>query len=172
MAQNLVLRANSETSLAELEAFVKEAKAYGMPSKTKVPITTKREPHKKTEVTLIVRLPDDARVVNGKKVKVAAKTAKQKRVDSHVKEHSGNHEGYVPPEGRKTAPKPKRIKCPVCNIRKPLVTVSGVKVIKPHQSKGEPCAGSGTQPGLTPAPAKKTAAKKPAKKSASKKGKR
>lgn len=161
MAQRLVLKATTgEVSLGELQDFLRRAKEYGMTT------TTMAE----GECSLSVPLPEKSRVVNGKKVKLAPKTAKEKRVKEQIQTHqeakatSKQPVAYVPPEGRTTPPPIKKEKCPVCNVRKPLTKVGRLTVIKPHLSKGEECKGSGSQVVAK----KKSASKKPAKKTAKK----
>lgn len=145
MAQRLVLKlkASENTSLGELKKFFDTAKEYGLPLTTEIVVDS--------DVRLSTVLPDKAHIVSGKKVSLKPKTAKQKRVEKQIENHkeekAEGKDSYVSPEGRKTQPKPKRIKCPSCGFRKPLVTVAGVKVIKPHVIKGEPCEGGGKQPG-------------------------
>jgi hypothetical protein len=66
-----------------------------------------------------------------------------KQIEEHRKLPPEERPGYVPPvEG---TPKQRKHKCPVCNWKKPVVTISGIKVIKPHVRNGEECPGGSTQ---------------------------
>ena len=147
MGQRLVLKTDKkEIPLTDLLKFVKTATDYGLkPSQVSAKVGVVKQ-----EVTITLDLPLRVRVAEGKKVVVRAKTAKKKAIEKQIEEHKekkeqGESEGYVPPVGRKTAPKPQKIKCPVCNVRKPVQKINKVRVIKPHVSKGEPCPGSGQQ---------------------------
>jgi hypothetical protein len=147
MGQLLVLRAKGNSTLSELVEFTKRAEQHGVNGKEEVEWTLDTETQ---TLRLMIGLPDNVRIVNGKKVAVRSKTKKQKLVAEQLEEHKkekaeGKKVGYRPPAGKKGPAKRKMVKCSVCDIRKPVVTVAGVKVVKPHQSKGEPCAGGGVQ---------------------------
>jgi hypothetical protein len=150
MAQRLVLKTEKTIALGELGRFYKSATAYGMASDTEVDVHITLEGEAIVGVSLLLDLPTKVRVADGKRVVVRPKTAKQKAVETQIKEHKnkkakGEQEAYVPPVGRKTAPKQEKAKCPVCNVRKPVVRLNRMKTIKPHVSQGEPCPGSGEQ---------------------------
>lgn len=170
MAQRLVLRAKEGTvPLSELRRFVETAEEYGAGG------ASASYDLEKKELRIMLSLPKDVRVVDGRKVKIKPKTKRQQAVDEQIKEHkeskkSGKGEGYVPPVGRKTPPKGMKVKCPVCDTKKAVVKVSGVESVKPHISRGEPCLGSGAQVvsagrgkgkvAVDPRPQKKTKKKK------------
>jgi hypothetical protein len=141
MGQRLVLKSkNKEVLLSDLRAFLNMVEEFKLPPSTVFPVAR--------DIVLSVDLPKDQRIVNGRKVRVKGKTKKAVKVAEQITEHkeSEQKQGYVPPVGRKTAPKGVKRKCPVCNVNKPVVTIGGVKVVKPHVVKGEPCAGSGNTP--------------------------
>lgn len=145
MAQVLRLKTDKKKlSLKELDIFVATAKKYGVPLTELVTVSSSSG-----ELVLTKTLPLKVRVVDGQKVVLRQKTKKQQRVDKQIKEHNQKttkeKPGYVPPEGRKTAPKQRKVKCPICNTRKPVVKVAGVAAIKAHVSHGESCPGSGMQ---------------------------
>jgi hypothetical protein len=146
MAQVLRLATEKKKlSLKDMKIFVSTAEQYGLALSETVDVSSKG-----SELVLTRALPLKVRVVNGKKVVLRQKTNKQRKVEKQIKDHNSKEAkekpGYVPPEGKKSGPKGKKIKCPVCNTRKPVVKVAGAGTsIKPHVSHGEPCAGSGAQ---------------------------
>lgn len=145
MGQRVVLKAtNGKVSLSELAAFLKVTRDYGIPLSEEADASMDSG-----ELRISRELPSHVRVIGGKRVVLRQKTKKQQQVDDQIKEHkeepAGEKKGYVPPVGRKTAPKVQKKKCPVCNVKKPLVKIAGVRVIKPHVSHGEPCEGGGQQ---------------------------
>lgn len=155
MGQRLVLRANEEVSINELEDFTKRAKDYGLNGKNTAKIEITEEANEGEEdftysLRLVCELPEGVRVVGGKKHIVRPKTKKQNEVEQQITEHkekkkNGEKEAHVPPAGQKGPTKTRKIKCPNCNVRKPVVKRAGITVIKPHVIKGEPCEGGGTQ---------------------------
>lgn len=155
MGQRLVLRANEEVSISELEEFAKKAKEYGLNGKNLAKIEITEEANEGEEdftysLRLVCELPEGVRVAAGKKHIVRPKTKKQVEVEKQITEHkekkeNGEKQAHVPPAGQKGPTKVRKVKCPVCNVRKPVVKRAGISVIKPHVVKGEPCAGSGEQ---------------------------
>lgn len=152
MARRLVLKTTGdEMSFHDLQLFVEGAKKLGIDASASIDVDVENEGANQ-EVTIVrfgVTVPND-RLVTGERVKIKKKTKKQRAVENQIKEHkekkqNGKKEAYVPPVGRTSPPKPSKIKCPECNIRKPIQTVGGVKAIKPHVSHGDPCPGSGLQ---------------------------
>jgi hypothetical protein len=102
-------------------------------------------------LTISWSLPKDEKIVNGRRYKIKPKTKREQAVAKQISEHkqakeNGEEtEGYVPPVGRTTPPKATKIKCPRCGIRKPVQKVNRMRILKPHQHRGEPCEGSGVQ---------------------------
>lgn len=145
MSQKLVMKTEKKKlTLKELATFVKVAQEYGLPTTEVIDVSASGK-----EVMFSKVLPLKVRVVDGKRVVLRQKTKKQRAVEKQINDHNSTpvkeKPGYVPPEGRRTAPKVQKVKCPKCNVRKPVVKVAGVKAIKPHISKGDPCPGGGTQ---------------------------
>lgn len=148
MPKRLVLTARdkAEISLADLEKFVETARLYGVSKKNAA-----WEVDEDGILRFGVSIPPDMKVLGGRRVvKIKKKTKGGQAVDKQLDEHDakkkkGEREAYVPPVGRKGPPKPKKIKCPRCGIRKPITKVNKMNVLKPHQAKGEPCPGSGVQ---------------------------
>lgn len=144
MGQRLVLKTSKKRlSLKEMKQFVTVAEQYGVPLSEEVDVTSSRG-----ELLFTKSLPKMVRVVDGKKYVLRPKSKRQKQVEKQIKEHKEKpveEKKYVPPVGRTTAPSKTKIKCPVCNVRKPVQKIGGVSVVKPHVSKGDPCPGSGTQ---------------------------
>lgn len=144
MGQRLVLRAKDEVSIGEIADFAKKALEYGLTNKEGAKVSVGED----GSLRLIAELPAGVRVVAGKKHVIRPQTKKQVRVKQHVEEAkekkaNGESVGHVPPvDGPK---KQRKVKCPVCNVRKPVVKRSGISVIKPHVVKGEECSGSGEQ---------------------------
>ncbi len=146
MAQRLVFTADGDTTIQELNAFIKAASSYGIAESASISVT-----HDGDETRLSIAIPNIGQEVAARKVKPM--TPKQERVKKQIENHRakkarGEVEAYVPPEGRTTPSKVKKSKCPVCNIKKPLTKVGKITVVKPHLSKGENCAGSGNEPAL------------------------
>lgn len=145
MAQRLVLRAkDGKVPVREIEQFANTAVQYG------VKMESASFDVVDGELRIMVTLPKDVRVVGAKTIKLKAKTAKEQAVEKQIADHkkkkkNGETAPYVPPVGRKGKPPVQKAKCPVCNVRKPIVTIAGVKSIKPHVVKGEPCSGGGQQ---------------------------
>lgn len=78
---------------------------------------------------------------------VRAEKERRERAQKQIEEHRAlppdQRPGYVPPvEG---TPKQRKVKCPVCGWKKPVVTIGGIKFIKPHVRNGEECRGGSTQ---------------------------
>jgi uncharacterized cupredoxin-like copper-binding protein len=148
MGKRLVCKIEGgSVDFGEFEKFIATAKNYGVKKAAVMTVSASEKGHR---VTLTVDVPNDTAVVAGEPVKVKKKTKKQEKVEKQIQEHkekkkNGEDEAYVPPVGRKTAPKQQKVKCPECNVRKPVVTVAGQKVLKPHTVKGEECPGSGLQ---------------------------
>jgi hypothetical protein len=102
-----------------------------------------------------IALPGDTVVLAGgkRKIKIRKRDKRQQAIDAQLAQHredkkNGVAEGYVPPVGRTTAPRKIKTPCPVCGFRKQVLTIGGVKTLKPHTVAGEACAGSGTQVGV------------------------
>jgi hypothetical protein len=146
MAQRLILKAKDDSiPIQEMIQFVNAAVEYGVHK-----LRASYDLDTDGELRIMVSLPKDKRVVGRRVVRLKPKTAKQQRVDKQIKSHqsakkSGKGAGYVPPEGKTKAPVQKKVKCPKCDVRKPVVTISGVRMVKPHMSHGESCPGGGTQ---------------------------
>lgn len=82
------------------------------------------------------------------KKSVRAQKEQKERVAQQIAEHkkkkaAGEHTSYVPPVAGTVTNR--KVKCPVCNWKKPVVTIGGAKMVKPHIRNGEPCNGGGTQ---------------------------
>lgn len=164
MGRQLVLKVTSEEmAFSEMRTFVKAATdmkvrgsalvtVYVTDEAGKLVANVSRVPNK--TVRFIVNIPDTAESVLPTRRRIVRrikkKTPHEKAVAKQIAEHkekkaSGEKIAYVPPVGHKGPPKPIKVKCPVCNVRKQVVTVSRLKSIKPHVSHGEPCSGGGTQ---------------------------
>lgn len=147
MAQRLVLKSEGgEVKISDIIAFAKAAERYGVQGLiAKMDYTAKGK-----TLVMSVPVPKNVRVVGARVIRIKPKTKKGRQVEKQIDDHkrkkkSGEGEGYVPPVGRKTAPNTKKIKCPDCDTRKPIVRIAGVQSIKPHVSKGDPCPGGGKQ---------------------------
>ena len=148
MAQRLVLSAKEgKIPFNEIRAFAETAHKYGMTTES-----ASYDVDEDGELRIMLSLPKDVRVVGARTIKVKPKDKRGQAVDKQIEDHkakkksgNGEEEGYVPPVGRNKPAPIKKVKCPKCNVRKPLQTVNGVKIIKPHVVKGEPCEGGGQQ---------------------------
>lgn len=144
--QRLVLSSekDGQVSVADMARFVQKAQELGQGSKV-ASFTLRRG-----VLRITLALPKDEKVVGGRRYKIKPKTKKQQAVADQIENHkqakaNGDDAGYVPPVGRKGPPKPQKIKCPRCGIRKQIQRINKVRVLKPHLHRGKPCEGSGVQ---------------------------
>ena len=148
MAQRLVLSAKEgKIPFNEIRAFSDTAAKYGMTTES-----ASYDVDDDGNLKIMLSLPKDVRVVGARTIKVKPKDKKGQAVDKQIEDHKkrkkdgdNDGEGYVPPVGRNKPAPIKKVKCPECNVRKPVQTVNGVKIIKPHVVKGDPCPGGGQQ---------------------------
>lgn len=145
MAQRLVLRAkDGQIPLNEMTTFVETAKLYGVKVST-----ASYDIDSDGELRIMLTLPKNVKVVGKRVVRIKPKNKKERQIEEQIRNHKSkkveDRPGYVPPAGKKGPPKQQKVKCPECNTRKPVVTIGGVRSIKPHISQGEPCKGSGSQ---------------------------
>lgn len=98
-------------------------------------------------------IPEDQKVVGRRVIRIRGRDKRRRAIDAQLAQHredkkNGTAEGYVPPVGRTKPPVPKKMKCPRCGIRKPIQTINGLRLLKPHTKAGENCPGSGIQVGV------------------------
>lgn len=144
MAQRLVLSAeDGKIPLWELAQFAETAVNAGIRAESASYVVGKGD-----TVKIMVTLPKDVRVVGKKAVQVKPKSKREQAAEEQISTHRAKGKdkpGYVPPVGKNAKPKPTKTECPVCKAKKPVQTVGGVRIIKPHVVKGNPCSGGGKQ---------------------------